>query len=43
VSKTISKTKIKLNEINDFKQFKLINAMIRFEDYLPQNVSKIIF
>ena len=43
VSKMISKTKIKLNEINDFKQFKLINAMIKFEDYLPQNVSNIIF
>ena len=42
-SKMISKTKIKLNEINDFKQFKLINAMIKFEDYLPQNVSNIIF
>ena len=35
-------SKIKLNEINDFKQFKLINAMIKFEDYLPQNVSNII-
>ena len=43
VSKMISKTKIKLNEINDFKQFKLIKAMIKFEDYLPQNVSNIIF
>tara|TARA_Y100000992_G_C21108255_1_gene416037 strand:+ start:52 stop:651 length:600 start_codon:yes stop_codon:yes gene_type:complete len=42
-SKVITKTKIKLNEINDFKQFKLVNAMIDFEDYLPQNVSNIMF
>ena len=42
-SKMISKTKIKLNEINDFKQFRLINAMIKFEDYLPRNISNIIF